>query len=63
MLSYLLFLAGQPGEEYLTAAEINQLRNGVNELYENVSNGGTKRCRLLCQGVQSDGDEWITYTV
>jgi hypothetical protein len=29
----LAFLAGQ--EEYLTAAEINQLRNGVNELYEN----------------------------
>jgi hypothetical protein len=51
MLSYLLFLAGQPGEKYLTAAEINQLRNGVNELYENVSNGGTKRCRLVLQGV------------
>jgi hypothetical protein len=45
----LLAFGRQPGEEYLTAAEINQLRNGVNELYENVSNSGTKNGVLLCQ--------------
>jgi hypothetical protein len=45
----LLAFGGQPCEEYLTAAEINQLRNGVNELYENVSNSGTKNGVVLCQ--------------
>lgn len=60
----LAFLQQYGSAEYLTAEEINQLRDAVNELFQINSTANNKTVSLTTPvGVPADGDEWVLYTL
>jgi hypothetical protein len=58
----LAYLAQYGSTEYLTAVEINQIRDATNELFTEVTIKNKTVSLTVPSGVPSDGEEWVTYT-
>jgi len=58
----LAFLAQYGSTEYLTAGEINQIRDAINEVFSEATARNKTVSLTIPSGVPSDGEEWVTYT-